>query len=412
MTNTFHCRHCQSPLSLSFADLGTAPPSNSYVSKEKLNSPELYFPLKVQVCESCWLVQTVDFADRELYFSDDYAYLSSVSSSWLEHAKQYASKMIETFSLNGHSMVVEIASNDGYLLQYFQKKGVPNYGVEPTRSTAELAKKKGLRVIEDFFGESLASKLVESEGKADLIAANNVLAHVPDINDFVTGFSCLLQDEGVATFEFPHLLSLVGGCQFDTIYHEHYSYLSLLSVRKILEKNGLRIFNVEELATHGGSLRVFACLQNSKRHKENEAVARFVERELAAGLDRSAYYMNFQAEIHRVRNELLCYLVEAQEKGLKVAGYGAAAKGNTLLNFCGVKPDLIQFVSDGASSKQGRFLPGSRIPIYPPEKIIEEKPDRVLILPWNLKDEISTQLAVVRDWGGKFVTAIPEVREF
>ncbi len=403
-----NCRHCQTPLHIPFIDLGCAPPSNAYLTRDKLTAPETWYPLRVLVCEHCWLVQTEDFARAETFFNDEYAYFSSYSSTWLAHSKRYANEMIDRFGLTAsNTHVVEIAANDGYLLQYFTERNIPCTGIEPTASTAEAARQKGITIIEDFFGCRLAGILTTQGKQADLMVANNVLAHVPDINDFVRGFAQVLKPKGVATFEFPHLLRLVSGNQFDTIYHEHFSYLSLTSVSRIFSQNGLVIFDVEELPTHGGSLRIFAQRKDTGRRKLEACMDTLLETEKAAGLMRQDYYTGFQSRAVQIKNDFLAFLLQAKSRGKTVAGYGAAAKGNTLLNFAGIKPDLMQFICDAAPSKQGRFMPGSRIPILPPQELSSRKPDFVVILPWNIRDEITKQLAYIEQWGGVFVTAVP-----
>ncbi len=403
------CRHCQSENMGPFLDLGTAPPSNSYVRPADLGRPELWYPLVIRVCNDCRLVQTEDFASRETFFSESYAYFSSFSTSWLGHAEAYVAAMVEHFGLNDGSRVVEIAANDGYLLQYVKARGIPCLGVEPTASTAAAARQKGITIVEDFFGVALAARLAADGWSADLMAANNVLAHVPDINDFVSGFAHLLKPSGVATFEFPHLLNMVSEAQFDTAYHEHYSYLSLTAVARIFAANGLRVFDVEITPWHGGSLRVFADRSDSAVHDLSPRVQAMLDREEAAGLLTADFYACFQATAQRVRNDFLAFLIDCQRQGLKVAAYGAAAKGNTLLNFAGVKPDLLSFVVDKNPAKQGMFMPGSRIPIVSEEILKSEKPERVVILPWNLQTEIKQQLSYIADWGGKFVTAVPKL---
>jgi SAM-dependent methyltransferase len=404
------CRHCQADLSHSFIDLGSAPPSNSYLSTDQLQGPETWYPLHVLICDKCWLVQTADFAKRDEFFSADYAYFSSFSDSWLKHAKKYVETMAARFSLDGASHIVEVASNDGYLLQYAKALGIPCLGIEPTTSTARASRALGIDTIEEFFGVGLANNLVAKGLSADLTAANNVLAHVPDINDFVAGFAVLLKPSGVATFEFPHLMKLVAENQFDTIYHEHYSYLSLTAVSRIFAQNGLTVFDVEEVSTHGGSLRVFACRSDSASHKVNSSVADMLHRESDAGVDSLRYYAALQAQSDRVAADLLHFLVEAKRKGKKVAAYGAAAKGNTLLNFAGVRPNLLPWVVDRNPAKQGKFLPGSRVPVVAEDRIKAEMPDFILILPWNLSEEVTAQLSYIREWGGQFVCAIPELR--
>lgn len=404
------CRHCSADLILPFADLGASPPSNSYLSRDGLSGPETWYPLRVLTCTDCWLVQTQDFARRDEFFSEDYAYFSSFSDTWLRHADAYVAAMAERFGLGPGSLVVEVASNDGYLLRYVQARGIPCLGIEPTASTAAAARALGLEVLQDFFGVELASRLVAEGRSADLTAANNVLAHVPDINDFVRGFATLLKPAGVATFEFPHLMRLVAESQFDTIYHEHYSYLSLTAVQRIFAANGLIVFDVEELPTHGGSLRVFACRSDAAAHAVTARVGALLEREQAAGVATEVYYRDLQPQAEAIAAGLLAFLVEAKRTGKRVAAYGAAAKGNTLLNFAGVRSHLLPWVVDRNPAKQTKFLPGSRVPIVAEERIRAEQPDYILILPWNLREEVMSQLAYVRDWGGRFVTAIPGLK--
>lgn len=374
-----------------------------------LSRPETWYPLRVKYCGECWLVQTEDFADRETFFSEDYAYFSSMSPSWLDHAKKYSKAMTERFAITSSSMVVEIASNDGYLLMNFQSSGVPCLGVEPTLACAQAAKDIGIETVVEFFGVELAQKLVASGHQADLTAANNVLAHVPDINDFAAGFRELLKEQGVATFEFPHFLNLVQQNQFDTIYHEHYSYLSLTAVKTIFEANGLSIFDVEQLGTHGGSLRVFAQRSDTGRHEVTENPASILALEKEAGITTHEFYSDFQQKTNKVKDDFLKFLLDAKSSGKKVAAYGAAAKGNTLMNFAGIRPDLIAFVVDKNPHKAGRFMPGSLIPIVSEDAIRREKPDYVVILPWNLITEISNQLNYIREWGGEFVVAVPQL---
>jgi len=402
-----NCRHCGASLRLSFLDLGSAPPSNAYLTEAALHAPELWFPLRVLVCQQCWLVQTEDHTGREALFAGDYAYFSSFSSSWLAHAEAYVAAMCDRFALGPASRVVEVASNDGYLLQYVQARGVPCFGVEPTAGTAAAARAKGVEVVEEFFGIELAERLLRQGKSADLTAANNVLAHVPDINDFVAGFARLLNPQGVATFEFPHLARLVAECQFDTVYHEHFSYLSLTAVRSIFERNGLAVFDVEELPTHGGSLRVYAQRKDTGRRETAARVGAMLASEAAAGIATAAYYSGFQARADRIKDDLMRFLIEAKRAGHAVVGYGAAAKGNTLLNYAGVRPDLIRWVVDRNPAKRDKFLPGSRIPIVGEERLRAEQPRYVVILPWNLTAEVTEQLAYVREWGGQFVCAVP-----
>jgi len=405
------CRHCQGEAFWPFLDLGSAPPSNSYLHASDLAAPELWYPLVIRTCKSCLLTQTEDFASRETFFSDSYAYFSSFSTSWVNHAKAYIDAMIARFDLDADSRIVEIAANDGYLLQFAKAAGIACLGVEPTASTAEAARIKGIEIVEDFFGLQLAGRLAQDGWSADLMTANNVLAHVPDINDFVSGFARLLKPEGVATFEFPHLLNMVAEHQFDTAYHEHYSYLSLHAVARILAANGLRVFDVETTPWHGGSLRVFAARADALSRPEQASVAMMLETEKDCGLDAADFYTGFQREAERVRNDFVSYLIDCNRRGLKVAAYGAAAKGNTLLNFGGVKADLLAFVVDKNPVKQGTYLPGSRIPVVDEERLKAEKPARIVILPWNIQTEIMSQLSYIKDWGGKFVTAIPALRE-
>lgn len=403
-----NCRHCLSPLSLPFLDLGSAPPSNAYLDEAALSAPEAWYPLRLLVCETCWLVQTEDHAGREDLFTEDYAYFSSFSASWLAHARAYVEAMAARFGLGAESCVVEVAANDGYLLQFVRDRSIPCYGIEPTASTAAAARDKGIEIVERFFGVALAGELAAQGRQADLIAANNVLAHVPDINDFVAGHARLLKPEGVATFEFPHLMRMVAENQFDTAYHEHYSYLSLVAVARIFAANGLEVFDVEELETHGGSLRVFAQRAGGPRPVEPR-VAALLARERAAGMETPAFYAGFQAAAERVKDALLAFLLDAKARGLKVGGYGAAAKGNTLLNFAGVRPDLIPYVVDNNPAKAGKYMPGSRIPIVAETVLREDRPDRILILPWNLRDEIKGRFAEADAWGAEFVVAVPRL---
>ena len=401
------CRHCASELRLPFLDLGSAPPSNAYLTATDLRASEAWFPLRLLVCESCWLVQTEDYAGRETLFTDDYAYFSSFSSSWLAHAEHYVKAMVHRFGLNNESRVVEIASNDGYLLQYVQAAGIPCYGIEPTAGTSAAARAKGIAVVERFFGVDLADELARTNQQADLVVANNVLAHVPGINDFVAGFARLLKPQGVATFEFPHLMRMVQENQFDTAYHEHYSYLSLTVVEHIFALNCLTVIDVEELPTHGGSLRVFAQRSDSGLQAVSPNVAHLIKTEADAGMAAATFYSGFQTKAEKVKDDLLAFLIEAKHQGLKVAAYGAAAKGNTLLNFAGVRPDLLPYVVDRNPAKQGKFMPGSRIPIVDEAHLEMHQPDRILILPWNLQQEVMAQLAYARQWSGQFVTAVP-----
>lgn len=403
------CRHCGAEVTLTLIDLGSAPPSNAYLTKLTMRRPEKWFPLKVLVCESCWLVQAEAYSRAAELFNDEYAYFSSFSAIWLTHAEHYVSAMVERFSLSTGSHVIEVASNDGYLLQYVKMRGIPCLGIEPTASTASAARLKGIETLEEFFGVSLAQTLVNQGKQADLMAANNVLAHVPDINDFVKGFAQLLKPQGVATFEFPHLMQLIEYKQFDTIYHEHFSYLSFSTVDQIFRASGLSVFDVEELDTHGGSLRVFAQRTDAGKRPVSKKVMELLHREAAVGMNRTDYYQGFQEQANKVKNDFLAFLLEAKHQGKTVAAYGAAAKGNTLLNYAGIRPDLLPYVVDKNPNKQGKYLPGARIPIVPEEHLRNNRPDYVVILPWNLKVEIMEQLSYVRDWGGVFVIAVPEL---
>lgn len=406
-----NCRHCQNKLTHVFCDLQTCPPSNAMVNMERVNHPETYFPLKVFVCEKCWLVQVDEIEKAEAIFNEEYTYYSSFSTSWLSHAKKYTDDMTKRFGYDSNSLVVEIASNDGYLLQYFKEKNIPVLGVEPTANTAKVAKGKGIETIVDFFGSRLAEDKLK--GKADLILGNNVLAHVPDINDFVKGVKYALKSNGVNTFEFPHLCKLIEFNQFDTIYHEHFSYLSLTVVKKIFEAQGLEIFDVEELSTHGGSLRIFTKHKEDNSHKIELSVDNMLQKERELGIETMAYYQNFQNKVDKIKYDFWTFLIEQKKANKKVIGYGAAAKGNTLLNYCGVKGnDLIKFVVDASPHKQNKLLPGSRIPVYGKEKIEEYKPDFIIIFPWNLKEEISESLNVVKAWNCQFLIVIPKMEIF
>lgn len=402
------CRHCAAPLQAPFLDLGSAPPSNAYLPVDRLDAPETWFPLRLLVCHACWLVQTVDFTSRDALFTADYAYFSSFSQSWLEHARQYVTEMTARLGLDASSCVVEVAANDGYLLQYVRDAGIPTYGIEPTAGTAATARAKGIEIVEAFFGVALGEKLAAEGRDADLIIANNVLAHVPDINDFVGGFARLLKPTGVATFEFPHLLEMVSRNQFDTAYHEHYSYLSLTAVERIFAANGLSVFDVQRLPTHGGSLRVFS-QQAGGPHAVTSAVTALLQAEQTAGVTTPAFYATFQRSAETVKDDLLSFLLDARRNGLKVGGYGAAAKGNTLLNFAGIRPDLLPYVVDLNPAKAGSYMPGSRIPIVTEDRLRADRPDRILILPWNLRDEVVTQLAYAREWDARFVVAVPSL---
>jgi SAM-dependent methyltransferase len=402
-----NCRFCGEILTHKFIDLGSAPPSNAYLLEEDLHKPELYFPLQLFVCRNCLLVQTEDYARAEELFHPDYAYFSSFSTSWLEHARKYVAMMISRFNLDKNYQVIEIASNDGYLLQYFNEKGIPCFGIEPTEGTAKMAREKSVETIEAFFGTELAKKLIKDRRAADILIGNNVLAHVPDLNDFVEGLKIVLKPAGIITMEFPHLMQLIENCQFDTIYHEHFSYLSLMTVRSIFSHHGLELFDVEELPTHGGSLRIFAKHAGDRARGVSGNVDALLKKELSRGLAAISYYSDFQNRVNQVKYDLLKFLIEQKEKGRTVAAYGAAAKGNTLFNYCGIKKDLIAFAADASPHKQGRYLPGSHIEVVSEDEIEKHRPDYILILPWNIREEIVEQLKYIRNWGGKFVVSIP-----
>lgn len=400
------CRHCAASLETKFLDLGFAPPSNAYLTSEDLSKPEKSYPLRIKVCDRCWLVQTEDYAQADELFDKDYAYFSSTSTSWLAHAARYAEEMTRRSKLSRDSLVIEVASNDGYLLKNFVAAGIPCLGIEPTASTAAAAEKIGVPVLREFFGERLGRQLASEGRKADLIAGNNVYAHVPDINDFTRGLKTALKPGGMITLEFPHLMRLLEHTQFDTVYHEHFSYLSVHTVAAIFEACGLRVCDVEQLPTHGGSVRIFGCHADDAR-KDSPAVDALLAEEALRGLRELATYRDFQAKADKVKDDFLAFLIERKRAGETVAAYGAAAKGNTLLNYAGVKPDLLPFVCDAAAAKQDKFMPGSHIPILAPSALNDYRPDYVIILPWNLKSEVMGQLRHVREWGGQFVTAVP-----
>jgi SAM-dependent methyltransferase len=404
------CRFCNNPLTHEFIDLINAPPSNSFLTEEQLNEPEVFYPLKLYVCDKCFLVQIDEYKKSDDIFNQDYAYFSSYSKTWLDHARKYVDMITGRLRLGAESHVMEVASNDGYLLQYFLEKQISCLGIEPSANTAQAAREKGIETLEEFFGADLAERLAQEGEKADLIIGNNVLAHVPDINDFVNGLKIALKPGGVVTMEFPHLMRLIEENQFDTIYHEHFSYLSFHTVRRFFAKHGLVIFDVEELSTHGGSLRIFAMHDKDESKPVMPNVAELLEKETARGMLELNYYLDFQKKADNVKYLLLSFLLEQKQNGTKVVGYGAAAKGNTLLNYCGIKKDLIRFVVDASPHKQGKFLPGSHIPVVKEDEITRFKPDYVLILPWNIKDEIIEQLSYIREWGGVFVVAVPELR--
>lgn len=403
------CRHCSSPLEHTFLDLGFAPPSNAYLTRADLVRPEKYYPLKIKVCDQCWLVQTEDYAQADELFSAEYAYFSSTSTGWLAHAARYAEQMTQQLLLTRDSLVIEVASNDGYLLKNFVAAGIPCLGIEPTASTAAAAETLGIPVLREFFGEQLGRQLAAAGKQADLIAGNNVYAHVPDINDFTRGLKAALKPGGTITLEFPHLMRLIEHTQFDTVYHEHFSYLSLYTVERIFKTAGLRVWNLEELPTHGGSLRVYGCHAEEARATTTSVAAMLAE-EGRRGLQTLATYQNFQAKADRVKNDLLVFLIEQKYAGKTVAAYGAAAKGNTLLNYAGIKPDLLPFVCDAAAAKQGKFMPGSHIPILAPAALIEQRPDYLVILPWNIAAEVKQQNARLAELGTRFVTAVPKLQ--
>jgi len=405
------CRSCGMKELIPFIDLGYSPPSNAYLEKDHLDKPEITYPLRVVHCSECWLVQTEDYAVAEEIFNENYAYFSSTSSSWLDHASAYVDMIIDKINLSKESFVVEIASNDGYLLKNFVEKGIDCLGVEPTSSTAKVAKDSGIEVKEVFFGADTA-RVIANSRKADLIIGNNVFAHVPDVLSFAEGMEELLNDEGTVTLEFHHLLRLINLHQFDTIYHEHYSYYSLISIESLLKKKGLRLYDVEQLETHGGSLRIYACKENASIVTNTFAINRILKLEKESKLGELAGYTDFQRQVDKIKNNLLKFLINAKEQGKLVAGYGAAAKGNTFLNYAGVKPDLLPFIVDNAPSKQGKFTPGGHIPIVNSEFLYEKKPDYILILPWNLSKEIAEQNIQARSFNCKFVTAIPEIKIF
>ena len=400
------CRFCGEPLIYEFIDLGCAPPSNAYLSAGDINRPEVYYPLKLKVCSDCWLVQTDDYAVAEELFSPNYAYFSSTSSSWLAHARHYCQLITERLGLNSKSFIVEIACNDGYLLKNFVEAGIPCLGIEPTASTAAVAQDLGIPVLQEFFGQSVGRRLATEGQSADLIIGNNVYAHVPDINDFTIGLKTLLKPGGTITLEFPHLMRLIEHTQFDTIYHEHFSYLSLYTIMHIFRNAGLRVFDVEELTTHGGSLRIYGCHLEDSRPNAG-SITSLLDEESSRGMRNSLFYKSFQVRADNVKNCFLQFLLDQKAAGKTVAAYGAAAKGNTLLNYAGIKPDLLPYVVDSNAAKQGKFLPGSRIPIVTEDRIREKQPDFIVILPWNIKEEVTAQLMYVREWGGQFVTAIP-----
>jgi 2-polyprenyl-3-methyl-5-hydroxy-6-metoxy-1,4-benzoquinol methylase len=406
MTQT-RCRFCGASVDAVFADLGMSPLANSYLPPERVNGMEPFYPLRALVCGNCFLVQLEEFETPARIFSD-YAYFSSYSSSWLEHSRHYAEQMVARLGLDGDSHVVEIASNDGYLLQFFHDRQIPVLGIEPAANVAKVALQKGIPTLVEFFGRETANSLA-GESAADLLVGNNVLAHVPDLNDFVAGMKILLKPGGVITMEFPHLMRLIEDNQWDTIYHEHFSYFSFLTVGRVFEAHGLRLFDVEELPTHGGSLRVYGCHEGDPAKVESEAAAELRQRERAAGYEQLETYLGYGRRVEADKRQILGFLIDLKQQGLRVVGYGAPAKGNTLLNYCGVRRDFIDYTCDLNPHKQGHFLPGSHIPIRSPEAILEDRPDVVLILPWNLKDEIVAQLSFIGEWGGRFAARTPEL---
>lgn len=405
------CRFCNTLLSYTVVDLGMSPLCESYLSAAQLNQMEPFYPLHVYVCEQCHLVQLEEYVSPEHIFTE-YAYFSSYADSWLQHAKKYTDLMVERFGLNERSQVVEVASNDGYLLQYFVQKHIPALGIEPAANVAKVAVEKGVPTLVEFFGVESARRLAAAGKQADLLLGNNVLAQVPDLNDFVAGLKILLKPQGVITIEFPHLMCLVAENQFDTIYHEHFSYFSFITAEKIFAAHGLTLFDVEELPTHGGSLRIYARHGDDLSKPISERALALKQRELEAGLTDLAYYAAFEEQVKETKRKLLEFLIQARRAGKRVVGYGAPGKGNTLLNYCGIRTDFLDYTVDRNPYKQGKFLPGTHIPIFHPDKILETKPDYVLILPWNFKDEIIKQMAVIREWGGQFVVPIPEVRVY
>jgi|TARA_B110000971_G_C20034448_1_gene513333 2-polyprenyl-3-methyl-5-hydroxy-6-metoxy-1,4-benzoquinol methylase len=406
-----NCRNCEKTLKNKWIDLGFSPPSNNYLSKKDLIKNEKILPLKVYVCKNCWLSQTQDYTNSKKLFRHDYAYYSSTSKSFVNHAKKYSDKIIKKLHLSSKSNVIEIASNDGYLLKNFLRKKIPCFGIEPTINTAKAAEKIGIRVIKKFFSSKLSKKLIKDKKQADLIIGNNVFAHVPDILDFTKGMSILLKKNGTITLEFPHLLELMKYSQFDTVYHEHFSYLSLIAVKNIFSKFDLKIYDVEKIKTHGGSLRIYVCKKSNKNYISKN-VKKIINQEKIFGLNKITKYNNFQIKIEKIKYTFLKFLKEKKLEGNKICGYGAAAKGNTLLNYCEVKTDMIDFVCDAAQSKQNKRLPGSHIPIFKPNKIMMEKPNYIIIFPWNLTKEISSQLSFIKKWQGKFVTVIPNLKIF
>jgi SAM-dependent methyltransferase len=403
------CRLCGAGLERTFVDLGVTPLANSYIDADSLGEGETFYPLCVLVCNECFLVQLPVFAAPDVIF-DEYAYFSSYSDSWVDHARRYVEAIVERFGFDDSNRVVEVASNDGYLLQFFVERGIPATGIEPSANVAAAAAARGVPTIVDFFGTTLAGQIVREQGRADLVVGNNVLAHVPDLHDFVEGLRTLLAPQGVITMEFPHLLRLIAEKQFDTIYHEHFSYLSLLAVERLFGEHGLRLFDVDELTTHGGSLRIYACLAGADEHGESDSLAAVRAAERDAALDRAAGYDGFEEAVRQVKRDLLGFLLDAKRDGKSIVGYGAAAKGNTLLNYCGIRSDFLDYVVDRNPHKQGCFLPGTHLAVLAPAEIRRTRPDLILVLSWNLAEEIAEQLRDVRDWGCRLVVPIPAVR--
>jgi 2-polyprenyl-3-methyl-5-hydroxy-6-metoxy-1,4-benzoquinol methylase len=408
MQNYENCRFCQTPLKHSFCDLGMAPLSNSYLKKEQLEKGEVFFPLHAYICSHCFLVQVKEYELPQNIFSD-YAYFSSYSDSWLKHCKNYAEQIISLLKLDSSKQVVEIASNDGYLLQFFKERNIPVLGIEPAANVAKVAEEKSIPTLVKFFGSQVAEELKEKNVQADVLIGNNVLAHVPGLNDFVKGLRILLKPHGVITMEFPHLLRLMQGNQFDTIYHEHFSYFSLLAADRVFKAQGLKVFDVDELKTHGGSLRIYACHEEDVEKQISQNVLDLKERERELNFEDLLGYSSFSMGVQQLKSDLLSFFLRSKKEGKRIVGYGAPAKGNTLLNFCGIRSDLLDFTVDRSPHKQGHFLPGSHIPICPVEEISRAKPDYLLILPWNLKEEIMSQMSLIRKWGGKFVIPVPKL---
>jgi len=404
-----NCRFCNHPLTEVFADLGSSPLANSYLASEQMAHMEPFYPLCAYVCDACFLVQLPMFETAQAIFSD-YAYFSSFSESWLQHAKAYTAMMVDRFNLDASKQVIEIASNDGYLLQYFKERGIPVLGVEPAKNVAESAIAANIPTLTEFFGQATARQMVAAGQQADLLIGNNVLAHVPDLNDFVAGVKIVLKPDGLFTMEFPHLMCLMDENQFDTIYHEHFSYYSFITVNSIFKSHGLRIFDVERIPTHGGSLRIFGCHDEKENRKLTGNTDALLADEKVFGLDNLESYRRFNNQVKKTKRAILKFMIDIADKGHSIVGYGAPAKGNTLLNYCGIRSDMLPYTVDRSPHKQNHYLPGTRIPIFAPEKIAEDKPDFVLILPWNIKEEIMTQMDRIRSWGGRFVTFIPQVR--